>query len=246
MALSRGESRALGAEVLWDTGERPTPPSVRSVRIPLPRRPTVRASMGLRSRDRGIVDDHDQRPAESGAASPVPLSSASGGTPTPARGRRVAQIEFGIRRRYSPACAGTTACCRRCKRPGPVHPRLRGDDPMVSVRSLSSRGTPPPARGRRHGRLGDEGRLRYTPACAGTTPARAARIIAVRGTPPPARGRRSRRRRSARSLPVHPRLRGDVKDGRCLGNAALVALTFAPDWPGISGNCVPSRESLES
>ena len=115
------------------------------------------------------------------------------------------------------------------------HPRLRGEDPRVSVFCASSSETPPLARGRLVGRHPKSIGLRNTPACAGKTDESAAHDRAIekhprlRGedlpcgvtsvvseeTPPLARGRL----KCARPMPVYagntPACAGKTRCLRC-------------------------------
>ncbi len=172
-----------------------------------------------------------------------------GGTPPPARGPPGEERDDPGVGRNTPACAGTTFA--RCKRSGcpPEHPRLRGDHSAPGARRSRKAGTPPPARGPRHGRLDRGADVRNTPACAGTTPTAespkpgtkehprlrgdhgwmGADQPAPGGTPPPARG------------PPGERL--VLRDGRrntpaCAGTTGPRGLTLEepPEHPRLRGD----------
>ena len=90
--------------------------------------------------------------------------------------------------RFIPACAGNTCSSRRRKRYRPVHPRVRGEHTITRTIDDAECGSSPRARGTRPPVRGMVFRYRFIPACAGNTP-----ICAVR----------------LRSVPVHPRVRGE-------------------------------------
>jgi len=123
--------------------------------------PACAGTTGCGTRSRGGSCQHprvrgDDRPTQ-------PATSPPGGT------RRGRCADTGSACRNTPACAGTT---RTRRPPGSCrseHPRVRGDDGSSSGRSHPGPGTPPRARGRRHGQLERRPAHRNTPACAGTT-----------------------------------------------------------------------------
>ena len=90
--------------------------------------------------------------------------------------------------RFIPAFAGTTSAGRVPVRVVPVHPRVRGDHPVPERLALRSVGSSPRSRGPRRCGIAHGADDRFIPAFAGTTRTRSAR---------------------RRSLPVHPRVRGD-------------------------------------
>ena len=90
--------------------------------------------------------------------------------------------------RFIPARAGNTTSQERRWRPTAVHPRPRGEHPVVPTIVMAYAGSSPPARGTLHaGRIGCVG-TRFIPARAGNT-------------------RSIRRRVDSRT--VHPRPRGE-------------------------------------
>ncbi len=93
--------------------------------------------------------------------------------------------------RFIPAGAGNTrAGCRR-RSPSPVHPRWRGEHPIVLWNNAELHGSSPLARGTQHGAGGHAQQARFIPAGAGNTSAVTARSI---------------------RQPVHPRWRGEHAD----------------------------------
>jgi len=115
-------------------------------------------------------------------------SSRAYGAPPPARGEPGLGRYRGGPVRSTPACAGRTDDAGAHVRQRPEHPRLRGENDHINIKTNLADGAPPPARGERAAgaalaRLG-----RSTPACAGRT--RRTR------SPPPAGSE-------------HPRLRGE-------------------------------------
>ncbi len=115
-------------------------------------------------------------------------SSRRCGSPPHARGQQRGHPEYEQRVRFTPACAGTTQYGWFRQPHSPVHPRMRGDNPIPPIRIQAAHGSPPHARGQRHEPPTLRKRERFTPACAGTT-----------GVEPG----------DARPPAVHPRMRGD-------------------------------------
>ena len=137
------------------------------------------------------------------------LGSSRQGSPPHARGRLVTLRYELHKRRITPACAGKTRARQNSCPTRRDHPRMRGEDTIIFVSSVSRRGSPPHARGR----LAFRGELRIivgiTPACAGKTgPARwdpdrtgdhprmrgedyvdCSALASEEGSPPHARGR---------------------------------------------------------
>ena len=92
------------------------------------------------------------------------------GSPPHARGRHRRRAGGAGQARITPACAGKTARTLPSRRRAADHPRMRGEDLVDSPVPLTSRGSPPHARGR-HKLLDDNvNDPRITPACAGKTP----------------------------------------------------------------------------
>ena len=69
-----------------------------------------------------------------------------------------------------PACAGSTACCIRCRRVLWDHPRMCGEHGFHGVEHLQASGSSPHVRGARFIPLGLRGGSGIIPACAGSTP----------------------------------------------------------------------------
>ena len=99
----------------------------------------------------------------------TPANSSKVGSPPHARGRPGAVAgDFPVGG-ITPACAGKTRDHWLCAYKGPDHPRMRGEDLRLRIRSLVIRGSPPHARGRRVERSVCCIRPGITPACAGKT-----------------------------------------------------------------------------
>ncbi|RSX51074.1 hypothetical protein D2E24_1914 [Bifidobacterium samirii] len=110
------------------------------------------------------------------------------GSPPLARGRFIIHIRPRAERRFTPACAGKMPTCARLMSVFSVHPRLRGEDADMRPANVCVFGSPPLARGRFRRGPSQRFALRFTPACAGKIDGRTSR---------------------ARSMSVHPRLRGE-------------------------------------
>ena len=118
---------------------------------------------------------------------PSSTAYADGSSPL-ARGTHVELRHVLVVGRFIPARAGNTGTTRRRPRPGPVHPRSRGEHEIVGGQRLLTAGSSPLARG--------------TPRQAQRVPSRR-RFI-------PARAGNTRSPRAARWRPaVHPRSRGE-------------------------------------
>ncbi len=110
------------------------------------------------------------------------------GSPPHARGQPAGCEYCSSPGRFTPACAGTTNEMWIYFSSATVHPRMRGDNLMLSASASGSCGSPPHARGQHARKTRLDSGERFTPACAGTT------IIRERG---------------CWFFPVHPRMRGD-------------------------------------
>ena len=108
-----------------------------------------------------------------------------------ARGTRVAEQAHAPSDRFIPARAGNTARLRGTATGRTVHPRSRGEHPIITPRSMLPAGSSPLARGTRLGAERPRHRRRFIPARAGNT------------TGPGPRGG---------CRPVHPRSRGEHHD----------------------------------
>ena len=111
------------------------------------------------------------------------------GSPPRARGRHRPSLVSPARRGLTPACAGTSGAWIGELKMWRAHPRVRGDVPRHPTAARRRLGSPPRARGRRHGHDLDRPHRGLTPACAGTSRTNAAEIATRR---------------------AHPRVRGDV------------------------------------
>ena len=91
--------------------------------------------------------------------------------------------------RFIPACAGNSSNMATNTRQSPVHPRLRGELQRGRAKGLTNAGSSPLARGTLDEDGLDVQALRFIPACAGNS---------------------RQRRGSLKTIPVHPRLRGEL------------------------------------
>ena len=91
------------------------------------------------------------------------------GSPPHARGRQIGKFSEYRPHWITPACAGKTYAFRGETFSVRDHPRMRGEDVLVSVRRSPSTGSPPHARGRPLFQPGSGGLSWITPACAGKT-----------------------------------------------------------------------------
>ena len=92
-----------------------------------------------------------------------------GGSPPHARGRRITVLPINKNFRITPACAGKTPWRRRSSSGRRDHPRMRGEDSVLELKSKNYDGSPPHARGRLDVSKGEIDYERITPACAGKT-----------------------------------------------------------------------------
>ena len=85
------------------------------------------------------------------------------------RGLRIFPADDLARRRYNPACAGTT--CPKCSRCGTrsIQPRVCGDYSAWHLTPAVSHDTTPRVRGLPDANFLNGNHSRYNPACAGTT-----------------------------------------------------------------------------
>ena len=96
-------------------------------------------------------------------------SEGGGGSPPHARGRRRGCRTRSHRTGITPACAGKTRWISHAGRDAGDHPRMRGEDILVTARLSVPDGSPPHARGRQYGSDWAARPGRITPACAGKT-----------------------------------------------------------------------------
>ena len=116
------------------------------------------------------------------------VAAFEAGSPPHARGAHGLRRQARRARRITPACAGSTPAAGWQYRPGPDHPRMRGEHVGWGSGGAGFGGSPPHARGARRGQALDAHAAGITPACAGSTP---------------------RACRSSRPAPDHPRMRGE-------------------------------------
>ena len=130
------------------------------------------------------------------------------GSPPRARGAPDLVLGGGRRTRITPACAGSTRLGACAGRPGPDHPRVRGEHSAVDRKVVSSWGSPPRARGALRDLASRQLALRITPACAGSTACRGPGD-APSGDHPRVRGEHSLATIMSEAILDHPRVRGE-------------------------------------
>ena len=91
------------------------------------------------------------------------------GSPPRTRGQQRGDADVLLKRRFTPAHAGTTRRPARAALRQTVHPRARGDNSNGSHKSTPRRGSPPRTRGQRVASSQHICACRFTPAHAGTT-----------------------------------------------------------------------------
>ena len=136
--------------------------------------------------DLGHAAVHPRLRGEHESARPRRLSKF--GSSPPARGTPAVNIVRDETTRFIPACAGNTWAIRQRDGPRAVHPRLRGEHPILRLWALSRTGSSPPARGTQVRDTVVSRPPRFIPACAGNT---------------------SVPRNPNVTVAVHPRLRGE-------------------------------------
>jgi len=157
------------------------------------------------------------------------------GSPPHARGRRPDGQAGDDPRRITPACAGKTPSNSKTTGDRTDHPRMRGEDSLLFLKSGRWGGSPPHARGRLHLSKTLVNFQGITPACAGKTRRRGGRPRAAPdhprmrgedlfffagaefspGSPPHARGRLPNGGVGVRPLRDHPRMRGEDPTTTC-------------------------------
>ena len=91
------------------------------------------------------------------------------GSPPLARGKLTHRYASSRSSRITPACAGKTISVKSTKRLTRDHPRLRGENVLLSAHLCQLSGSPPLARGKLTTLPKPFGSRRITPACAGKT-----------------------------------------------------------------------------
>ena len=117
-----------------------------------------------------------------------PFLAAKFGSSPHARGTRTLWRSACMRTRFIPACAGNAWSEPRHVGRGSVHPRMRGERPSRSVPVSAIVGSSPHARGTRPACWPSSALRRFIPACAGNACCCGA---------------------GSRTIPVHPRMRGE-------------------------------------
>ena len=95
------------------------------------------------------------------------LSTAAGSSPR-ARGAGKSTERGGERRRFIPACAGSSFRSSHRQRQEPVHPRVRGEQLILVAIPVPSTGSSPRARGADGPFIDLQLLIRFIPACAGS------------------------------------------------------------------------------
>ncbi len=167
----RGDNSALSGDNAISVG---SPPRARGQRAHRPYPPARNRFTPACAGTTPVGRDHSRRlavhPRVRGDNAGTSFSMASQpGSPPRARGQPVREIHTALYRRFTPACAGTTSSGPSRCAPGPVHPRVRGDNKRRLQVILLESGSPPRARGQQNHLAVLAVRRRFTPACAGTT-----------------------------------------------------------------------------
>ncbi|VFA92141.1 Domain of uncharacterised function (DUF2825) [Nocardia farcinica] len=117
-------------------------------------------------------------------------ATADAGSSPRARGAQPPQRLSATGRGLIPACAGSTASCRRVDTGSRAHPRVRGEHPTGGGQHAGRWGSSPRARGARRSRPDRRSVAGLIPACAGSTPVTATRPAST-GAHPRVRGEHS-------------------------------------------------------
>ena len=147
---------APGRSATRPAGHRLTPACAGSTRRP-------RQSVRLRPTHPRVCGEHHD---------PASFSEGYADSPPRVRGARSARVRLRQRRlgcRLTPACAGSTMNMMRSHRFNPTHPRVCGEHVLARCRSRCAGDSPPRVRGAPDLGSADAGRIRLTPACAGST-----------------------------------------------------------------------------
>ncbi len=91
------------------------------------------------------------------------------GSPPRARGAGRGELGPRVQGGITPACAGSSCTCSPRPTRRSDHPRVRGEQVREPGRCRCGRGSPPRARGAERRPLARAGRVRITPACAGSS-----------------------------------------------------------------------------
>ena len=154
-----------------------------------------------------------------------------------ARGTLVEVSPYGVNLRFIPACTGNTTLCSLHPPCHSVHPRVRGEHPVLRMVSAALNGSSPRARGTRSSQRTLSINLRFIPACAGNTrcsgATRCAQSVHPRvrgehgeqyvgpllstGSSPRARGTRNANRRKVRERRFIPACAGNTMCTPCAG-----------------------------
>ena len=145
-------------------------------------------------------------------SSPRHITQCGCGSSPHARGTRESSGTTTASIRFIPACAGNTTEARHNRVQPAVHPRMRAEHSVSTIRSNSGRGSSPHARGTLRHDLDEPEERRFIPACAGNT---------------------STMRCSSLLLAVHPRMRGEHAVHGC---GAILTIWFIP---ACAGNTTP-------
>ena len=115
-----------------------------------------------------ITGDHPRLRGEQYTA--LPLATRILGSPPLARGTDKLMLDYNVKYRITPACAGNSALCFIFPPARRDHPRLRGEQYAVDYYTKTVPGSPPLARGTVFCISGVLVHRRITPACAGNSP----------------------------------------------------------------------------
>ena len=156
-------------------------------------------------------------------------------------------------RRFIPACAGNSRPARQPRPPGPVHPRVCGEQPRYSPLDSFRPGSSPRVRGTGPGSDRSEGRHRFIPACAGNSRVRTSGFVHSKVHPRVCGEQSEDRSDCFRHAGSSPRVRGTADRNfrgwllkrfipACAGNSTTTSTagTSKPVHPRVCGE-QPSR-----
>ncbi len=127
--------------------------------------------------------------------------------------------------RFIPACAGNRSPRPPPAAPAPVHPRVRGEQPVIGLLSESAAGSSPRARGTGASEPRRARGRRFIPACAGNS---------------------STASSTAAPAPVHPRVRGEQRTainfgvGECGSSPRARGTVTGPECSDVQSRFIPA------
>lgn len=125
-------------------------------------------------------------------------------SPPHARGRGSSMVWRVKRPRITPAYAGKRGRRGHHLLPDQNHPRMHGEEPLISMRPSGTVESPPHARGREICETGDGSNLGITPACAGKRRETFSKPLSVRNHPR-MRGEESNENAASEDMAIPPK-----------------------------------------